>query len=843
MDLIRHKGCTSALSCLLALPLSFWSTTAAAQDALDTATVDVVKFAQLESADTLPNPAVLEEDFFGLDVPVTLNKAYLGDIAVEATISGYARIDVSELKTLLADRLSEEQAELLDTFGSEATLLEALRDKGFLAIFDPSELTIKVNLPREGVERLSVSGRTLENLSLDNVNEPAKFSAGVGLVARPRYVHQAQNGDTGFAPLAADVRGFFSYGGFRNWSLTYDINLLEGRSELFQRGDVTLTRDDFEKAIRYQAGDIRPSIIGFQRSLNLLGVGLERNYGAIQPFRNLRPGGRNTFILEREARVTYEVNGVTLGGQTLEAGEYDVRDFPLINGANDVRIIVDDEFGVREVGAYSTFVDSELLAQGTTLFGLNAGVRQDNNSGASGRAYDNDPVALGYIERGVSDSLTVGSQFEASETGGFLGGRAIYGFGNNVVALEGGASKFDNFDTGVAVALRYSNRPFRISGGRNNQLDAQISYQSEDFQTLGSNGTPRGEIWTANIRDNFSFGRNSLALNASWFKSDVEETFGVGATCRFPIKRVNVSFGYRGDYSAVDKDFDNQVFMSLTRNFGSYGSVRSRLATNPNEAELEWRRLSTRGIGAWSGRASYLSSEIEDEFSADASYISSRAEFNVGHSTFFENGGGALISSVTDARVGVGLGFADGSFAVGRPVPNGFFVLNRHETLKKNRVNIYESGNRKSGRTDIFGPSLVPLNGAYRQQTHRFDIEDLPAGIDIGSGQIEVFPSLNSGYKILIGTDPAALVMGVLKHSDDTPVSLVTGRLEPLSAAPDTENISFFTNRTGRFVAERVPAGRYRLILMPGDKLIKELDIGEGEDGVFRAGTITLEEE
>lgn len=845
----RKKNAALALICSLSLPGGLWSASAHAQLTMQTTEAETTKFAEMEAADTLPEPAAVavEEDFYALDVPVLLNQAYLGDVSIEASLSGYARIIVPELKAVLAERLSENQATLLDSFGDQPTMLEALRNKGFLVIYDSSELTIKVNLPREGAERVSISGRNLENLSLDNVQDPANISAGIGIVARPRYIHRSETTDTGFAPLSADLRGFVSVGGFENWSLTYEVNYQEDRSTSLQRGDVTLTRDNFENAIRYQVGDIRPSVIGFQTGIDLLGVSFERNYGAIQPFKNLRPGGRNSFVLERQARVSYEVNGVTLGGQRLDAGEYDVRDFPLITGANDVRIIVDDEFGIREVGTYSTFVDSDLLADGATLFGLNAGVRPVASSGSSQRSYGSAPLALGFIETGISDSLTLGSQFEASESGGFLGGRAIYGFGNNVLAFEGGLSKFSNFETGTAIALRYSNRPFRVTGKPSNQFDAQLSYQSGDFQTLGNNGLPRGELWSATLRDNLTIGRHSYGLNASWRKSDFEETFGVGATFRLPIKSVSASLGYQGDYSITDEKFDNRFFISFSKNFGAYGSVRSRVITGPNEAELEWRKLSTRGVGAWSGRASYLGSEIEDEFSADASYIASRAEISVSHSSLFENGGGPLVSSVTDGRIGVGVGFADGSLAIGRPVSNGFFILNRHPTLKDKKVNIYQTGDQKSGETDVFGSSLVPLTGSYRQQTHRVDIEELPLGYDIGSGQIEVFPSYNSGYKIRVGSDPAVLVMGVLKNSDDTPVSLVTGRLEPINLAPETSdensNISFFTNRTGRFVAERVPAGRYRLIVMPDDRFVRELEIGEGEDGVFRVETILLEEE
>ena len=801
-----------------------------------------IKMAQVEGEQVLPVPDAAAEDFFAFDVPVTLNEVYLGDISAEVTLSGYARILATDLSLLLAERLSETQAALLSGFGSEPVLLETLRERGFTAVYDPASLTIKINLPREGVEQISVRGRGIDSINQGELQQPAKLSAGMEVIARPRYVHENQNSETGFAPFAADMRGFLSFGGFENLSLTYELDFQEGRDSQIQRGDITLTRDDFRRAIRYQAGDIRPSISGFQSSFDVLGIGIERNYGAIQPFRNLRPGGRSVFTLERRARVTYEVNGAIVGAESLEAGQYDIRDFPVTTGANEVRVIIDDEFGTREAGSYSTFVDTELLASQTVLFGATAGLRRKSRSFGVGPDYDNKFVALGFLEKGISDAFTLGTQFEIGPEGGFIGGRSVYGLGSNVIAFEGAASKFEGFETGIASALRYSYRPFQSSNGNYSQLDAQISFQNSAFQTLGNNGQPRGENWGMALQNTFTRGLNSYTFSGAWDKTDIDELTTFGATLRRPIKGASISLGYRGVYRKSEDTLESRILLTLSKNFGRKGSFRSRLATGPNEAEIEWRRLSTRNVGALSGRASYLTSEIEDEFSADASYIMPRAEIDLGHVTRLENGGGPVISSVSDARIGVGFGFADGAFALGRPVSDGFFLLKTQKALKGKKVETYQGGDLKSGATDMFGATLVPLTGAYRRQTHRIDIADLPPGYDIGSGQVEIFPSFNSGYKVLIGADPSALVMGVLLNADGEPVPLTTGRLEPVSGQIDADNpIIFFTNRTGRFVAERVPAGRYKFIIMPDDRVIKEMDIGEGEDGVVRIGTIQME--
>jgi len=245
-------------------------------------------------------------------------------------------------------------------------------------------------------------------------------------------------------------------------------------------------------------------------------------------------------------------------------------------------------------------------------------------------------------------------------------------------------------------------------------------------------------------------------------------------------------------------------------------------------------------VGALSGRASYLSGERADEFSADASYIASRAEFDVAHVSEIENGFGRTTSSVTDARIGVGLGFADGSIAFGRPVSDGFVLVNGHPSLEGRTIETSQGAGRISSKSGLLGPAVIPISGPYREQVHRVNVEDLPPGYDIGTSQIKLFPGSFSGYKVKVGTDPSTLIIGYIKTSTDQPVALVVGKLISIDN-PEAAPIDFFTNRTGRFVAERVQAGQYNLVLLPDEKEIKTVTVGTGEDGVENLGTIIVE--
>lgn len=795
--------------------------------------------AQITDKTAAPDVAVVTEDFFPLEVPLTVNRSYFGDISAEATLSGIAKIDTARLRELLADRLPPDKLDILAAYNGQYALLDTLNAQGFLIIYDPAELSIKLTLAKEGVSVLSLSGRSLSNINLDDFEKPADLSAGASFILRPRYIHESQFGDTGFAPLSAGMRGFISAGGFNSWAFIYELDALEGRDQTIRRGDFTLIKDDFRKAIRFKAGDIRPSISGFQNGLNILGIGVERNYGAIQPFRNLRPGGRTQFTLERAARVNFEVNGVVTASEFLDPGDYDIQDFPLLTGANEVRIVVDDEFGIREVGSYSTFVDSDLLAYGTTLFGANLGVLREGGGTGFSPNYGDNLLGTAFYERAISDDLTIGIQAEAMSTGGYFGSKAIHARGQSIFALETGISAFEGFDSGYAIALQYRYRSGRGSTRPRHDITAQFLHQSHNFQTLGSRGNPRGKLWQVSVRDSVRMNNYSMNFNGSWRRDQTDDTFTISPSISLPLKGVSLSFGYQGVYRRNADDLDNRFFISLSKNFGAYGTVRSRTRTGPFISEVEWQRLSNREVGALSGRAGYQISDVEDEVNFDATYIASRGELDISHSSILESRLGRTIASVTDARLGIGLGYADGALAFGRPVSDGFVIVKGHPSLKGKKIDAMQSSGRLEAIRDKFGPALISLNSPYTEKIHRVIVHKLPVGVDIGSDQIKVFPSQNSGYNIRIGTDPNALVIGRLHDQNGEPVSLSVGKFVPIEA-PEAAPIEFFTNRTGRFVAERVPPGRYIMILLPDETVITELDIGEGEDGVVQLGTVTL---
>ena len=818
-----------------------------------------VRVAQIEGPEEAASDVpALEEEFYPIDVPLSVNGAVLGDVSVEATLTGFARIDATMLAERLAERLSPELAAELRSLGSEPVLLERVQEKGLVTVYDPSTLSLKVTLPLQGVQGISLRGQSLEDVDLNNVMEPAGFAAGVSLIARPRLVHEGPQG-SGWAPFQAEMRGFASVGGFDNFALLYELDYDESRPSEFQRGDITLVHDDFDKAIRYRAGDVRPSITGFQTSAEVLGVSVERNYGQIQPFRNLRPSGRTSFELERSARVSFEVNGRVVQTLDLEPGTFDIADFPLITGFNDVRVVVDDEFGVREVGNYSTFVDTALLGKGITLFGATAGVRRERVQPNFGFDYSDEPVAFGFYETGLSDATTLGAQVELSDKGGYVGGRVLQAVGESVVAVEAGVSSLSSPDNGsglednernegYAVAATWTLRPedFDLGGWQMNRAELGFEKISDGFSTVGRAGITAPERTTVAAQASFNRGALGFGMGAGWTDSRGGEVLSADASLRFPVRRLgaNMSVGYQYQDRSFDTrpdETDHRFLVTLTRNFGEKGTVRFRGATNPDFGEVEWRRNSSRAVDSWGARAAYRVGEEEDELGLDATWVTPFAELDARHTTTAGSGFGEVVSSSTDFRIGVGMGVADGAFAFGRPVADGFVVATPHETLDGNTIRTMVGQDRVSAKSSPFtlgNNLLVPLTGTYREQIHTLEVENLPLGYDLGtSSRLEVFPASNSGFRIEIGSEPGVMVIGRLKTADGEPVSLLAGRMVP---ADGGEPIDIFTNRTGRFVAENTQPGLYSIYMGADETPAATLEVTEGEEGVLRVGTVNV---
>lgn len=793
------------------------------------------------------NMAVAEEPSFALTLPLVLNGRYLGDLAGEVSIDGKARVEYERLVSLLAHHLDETALARL----REQTPTQGLYSVSGASVsplelqYVPAELAIRVEAPHEFfvTRQLSLSGSGQPDP--EEFLAPARASAALNVLYNQEYQHRSPDGELGRLPANALLEARGNFGGRNGLNLAGAGIYAEGTENRFQRRDARIFHDNMATATRYTLGDITPGVRGFQQSPRLGGGSISRLYGEIQPYRNIRSSGQRELILERPSTVDVEVDGVVVRTERLLPGRYQIEDFPLAIGNNDVRLLVEDDFGRREAAQFDPYHHPELLAPGTRLFDLSAGRIQDNEFGGSLR-YSNQHALTGFLEQGLTERTTLGTDLQVSESGYHATGLGVRsGHAAGITGLNLSASGFHSGagETGYAAGLSHQwNRAPEAEFPVN--LGFQGEYFQSDYRTLLDPEMASNRRLAAGARVQFGLPR-SWSAGVGVQRQDFHDETLVQRRQDLSLSR---SFSGRGNLfasvqrttgGAIGADADRYAAsVGLSWRLGERGLVRSQYLTRDQRSRVAAQRLGGRGIHDLSGRASVSRSDQDEEVAADLRYRGNRANVAVQSRGTSQTGLPSMDDSRSTARLETGLAFADGRFGVAPRVSNGFVLYRPHESLRGHPLTIADGGGRRvRGRSDVLGPPTVPLQRAYLPENLDIAVESLPMGYDLGAQRESLLPGAFSGHVIPVGSDESRTILGYLVDESGDNFPQLTGHLVRIT---DGHRIPLFTNRMGRFVAERVAPGEYRMEL--GRWQSREtLTISSDSESLIDAGILEME--
>lgn len=794
----------------------------------------------LPSAQTM---RVAPQELFALDVSLTLNGAPVGTIPVRTSLAGEAYVNVESLISALGSSINSTTAGALRAAAqgsAEASLIDLASDDLSLK-FDIQTLRLIATTSQasSSVTALSLSGTMQRE---EGLTPPSNFAFGVTASVSDRYVHGGDNGQPAGEGPQASIRGFVNLGGIGGTYLTFDSGVLATRDRfgrsVGEDARITLFHDDVGRAIRYAAGYTDPTVMGtFQVPVRLVGFSVERLYSTIQPYRNLRSTGRGALTLDRESRVDVIINGITQRSLVLAPGRYDLRDFPFLDGVNDVRLVVEDSTGRREAASLSFFSDTELLDPGVFNFSAAVGVPEDRFTDI-GFTDGSSLVASGYYQRGVNDRLTLGAAVQATVDASLVSMQSVFATDYGLIGAQWAIDLDNREDAQIAALLSWRQRE-AVTTGQQTGLSIDASYQSEGFSPLTQS------FGFVNSREVSIDGRYQVAL-----VGDVYATLGAGydknrdgggddyrvsAAVSRSFRRVSVNvsldqrFGARGD----ETRFGVSLSMPLSRRT----SIRARYQTDGNLATAEVDRTAYPGLDQFGYRASVTQSDDGQGFSGDAQYFGNRFSANARHD-FADFGFGAR--QITEVSASTGIGYADGRFAIGREADRGFVIIDAHRTLSDSTVIARTNGSLgPSARTGALGPALAPLSRSYVRDSASVNVSDLPPGYDIGAGQINLAQGAASGYRFSVGSAASNTVLGRIVDSSGLGVPLLSGRLVAVSG-DTTASVDFFTNRTGRLVAQRVKPGRYSVV--PNNAVaITEIVVPEDTNGAIDIGDLVFD--
>ncbi|WP_423603656.1 fimbrial biogenesis outer membrane usher protein [Sphingomonas sp. MS122] len=765
-----------------------------------------------------------------LTVPVKDGGVYLGDIQLTILPDDSIELPAQRLIDLLANVLNPDTLRALQAVSStNASLSPAdFESSGVQLRYNPQtlELNLVIAAERRGTKMVSVS--PLDRERIGTFAPPADFSTYLNIRGALDYLHAG--GDVGFTSPIFSLDGATRIGKIVAESEAVWQPGAIGAD--FQRLGSRLVFDDEANLVRWTAGDLRTISRGFQSAPDIAGVSIFRSYSVLQPQQIIRPRGDRSFRLDRPSTVEVEVNGQIVRRLQLAPGNYDLRDFPFTQGANDIRLSVLDDAGRTELLRFNLFLDQSQLAKGLSEFGLYAGVL--NPLGPRGPRYSDDWAVTGFYRRGITDRLTLGANIQADKRSRMGGAEFVIATPLGSFAGNFSLSDIRNYGTGHAATLTFQ----RLIQRRNGQADSLTLFAETRSRRFGPIG-----VFVPDNQFSAEFGGGySHAFNDRLY-AGFDGRYSIGRGAQPDLHSYRVTSGYRISDTAsltVDARWERDsagsrfgALASLVVRLGRYSSIRGDYDTRDNRMRASFQTLHGQGVGSYNITADIERSDRGSGFNFNGNYYANRAELGLSHFGTFEGTFGNRTSQRTSMRLGTSLAIADGAFSIGRPIYDSFAIVKPHATLKGADVLVEPTPFGFTANSGMLHAGTHPSLSSYAERTVTVDAPNAPPGADLGQGSFRLLPPYRSGYKLVVGSEYFVTAIGRMVDVDGEPVSLVTGSATEI-AHPERPPVTVFTTRDGRFAAAGLAPGRWRIEMLDAKKSTYIITIPADTKGLVR---------
>jgi outer membrane usher protein len=639
----------------------------------------------------------------------------------------------------------------------------------------------------------------------------------------------------------------------------------------FKRTQSRVVYDLPGDSIRIEAGDAEVFGLGLQRAPDLAGVTIEKSPSTFQNSDNYRSASQSTFHLDRPSDVDVFVNGAPVRSLHLNAGSYDLSDVTLPSGASQVELRITDNTGRQRIMKFTTYAGTNLLAAGKSAWSVSAGVPSYLLD--SDRIYEtNAYFATGFLRYGLTDAITGEINLQGDQEIVMGGGGATFATPFGLVSVDGAMSESDS-GLGLAAQLGYelANSRGPLSG-RPESLRLDAEYRSTWFRVPGEFTVDSGEVlypqfpyWlrlsayytfpiggetTATLGARYQFS-NSLAPELSPFTFDGDR-YGVDLTLARPLTSWSsgaLTLGYSNESYSFDDtskagDPELRVMVRLSVIPAENTRIETSYDTLNGVGYISGYKSIGQGAGSWqtSVIAQQDDSSKTSALDASATYMGNRTEVRVSqisgfHGTAFDYFRGRPSGNLTSVEVGAALAYADGTFAIGRPIRgNGFAILTPYDSLAGKTIVVGSEDNVRA-QSDWLGPAIVPDIPAYSRNTLAFDVPDLPVGYSLGNGSFDTVAPYKGGYRYQVGSAYSVSVFGTLLDAHGGPISLLTGIARAQS--DPKKQVEIFTNEKGRFAADGLAPGRWDIEMATDNAPTRYmLEVPPGTIGLFKAGEL-----
>jgi outer membrane usher protein len=776
------------------------------------------------------NLALKDGKFYLGEVPTRIN----GDVPVSVERESFLKAGAPVLSAEVTERVRELPAD------SDFVRLDTLKEASLAVTFDMSQMTLSVNP--------TVEQRPKGHISLSSDNEsggPDRFSK--------------QSAVSGFINLngAAQYSGATSTTGKAGITETLGtaaairiLNLVIENEATFATGSAVrqgtrVVYDDPDHALRYTIGDITPSIVGLQGGSSFFGFAIQKSYAKLQPQKNIRPTGQRTFRLERPSEVDIIVNGQTVRRLQMPPGDHDISELPLKSGENVLKLDITDDTGQHTVLEFTVFFNHTLLSPGISEWGLAGGVT--STIGLNGVTYNwGNPAATAYYQTGLSEDLTGTAHIQADGHAIMAGLMGVRQSSLGLFSIEAAASARWDGTPGAATSLSYTPetllKTWQLPGLAQIAMNYRSAYFSPILATVSGPGlfsidgfysVPLADDLALSLSANASTGENPSYGGSISLTRTIKPDLSWGLTASYEHAPEISGAGGVPSWSAVAR-------LSWKPGKDSQFSYTLDKATGKAQAEVSTQERTS--DGSYSVKAQMENdpgtppgSAPQEQTNVSANYSGSRFNLAASFSKQVVQGGTTLgnVSVISGAGA---IAFADDHIAFGRPVTDSFAIVAPHPSLQDATIQVAPGGKGARGVSDAFGNALVSDLSSYSNSQLPVQVDGAPDGYDLGSGLFEVRPSYKSGYVLQVGSDYSVTVIGILEDKSK-PLALLSG-IAREGGVSEPRKVVIFTNGDGRFAAEGLKPGLWRIELLSEPPACFALKVPDGTAGLFDAGKL-----
>lgn len=758
-------------------------------------------------------------------VPVTYEGNELELVTVQFEGNTVVAVEGASLAESLGARINESVASTLSTGGMYALDdLNAL-DIDITFLSQTMELAVELGENALGSSALSLERERMVQGQLTPV-EPWAFLNNFNLAAQQEFEE-----DTAVA--TADWLGSLNLGGVRGVNLTWSASAnYDSTLEAYDtyRGDIVAFHDMPAIPLRVAVGDVSSPATGHLGGGSLGGVSLASNYFQLQPNRRISPSTRQELVVRERAEVEIYVNGRVVQRLRLPPGRYDLTDLPLSDGNNDIEAMLFYASGDYEVQRFSQFYNAQLLEPGILRQELAVGYRS-SFSPQTGTEYSEDLVATGSFEYGFASWLTLGVHGQYSEFGDLYGGSSVFASPLGNFSLRYSQSEANGV-TGSASSVEWQYRIFGARGGTPNlrvAYDSFDSFENNPWQfrepldgdrVLASYSAYMGQ----NFELRFSYQEDRTRFG---FERKQEEVRAV-----YRWRGVRLSGGARRGNIYQDSD-QYEAFFNIDINlFSPTSGMRYgvRYDSVDEQAQLRMGRIARRAVGDFSYELAHVEGPRQRITTGRAAYLANRARVST-FGAYQKSDSGE--TSYAGGQINTALGWAGGRFGWGRAGTGPFTVVSSHPSLRDAPVLVNENRYGAEAVSRPWAGALLTARPQYRDDALRVNVPDAPVGYDWGGGQYLTGPGAITGTVIDVGSDAFYSVMGTLQDPQGEGISLKVAQLKG-----EGLQMNVFTNRGGRFIAEGLRPGNYRIKMLQEPGYEYELTVAAEGESFVRVGIL-----